>query len=416
MGAMQAAQAGAFLLREQSAVGQGLSTAGAAAGGAGLGSMFWNPATMTDYAGLNSSSVLTGIAPSAQSTATGGAFIGLGGNSGDIGQSALLPASYYSYQLGEQVWIGASITSPFGLVTRNPVVWAGSTYGETSKISSVDLNPSIAYKLNDMWSFAVGLQFLYFKAFQTQDVSPLALAAVGTHTLTLKADGWGVGATAGVTFKPFAGTEIGLGYRSSVKENLEGSVRVPTLGLAYQMKLSATLPDIYTLGLRQRITSDFDLLAGIEYDKWHLGTLPVINKATGAQLLLAGVVPVSVPFNYKDGWLFSLGGEYKWNPNLTLRGGLAYEKSPIDNSNRRPTLPDSNRIWASVGAGYKVSDRLTADIGYSHLFGANGSILLPAGGGAPGLVATTKAHVDILSASLTYRYDTPVRPALVAKY
>jgi len=42
-----AAHAGAFGLREQSAAGQGLSFAGAAAGGAGLGSMFWNPATMT---------------------------------------------------------------------------------------------------------------------------------------------------------------------------------------------------------------------------------------------------------------------------------------------------------------------------------------------------------------------------------
>ncbi len=57
------AQAGSFHVREQSARGMGQAYAGAAAGSAGLSSMFWNPATMTQSPGIQSSLIATGIIP-----------------------------------------------------------------------------------------------------------------------------------------------------------------------------------------------------------------------------------------------------------------------------------------------------------------------------------------------------------------
>ena len=72
----------------------------------------------------------------------------------------------------------------------------------------------------------------------------------------------------------------------------------------------------------------------------------------------AGTVLHTIAFDYNDGWLASLGGEYKWNPNLTLRAGLAYEKSPIDDANRQISLPDADRIWTSIGASYKISEQI----------------------------------------------------------
>ncbi len=51
---MSGANAGGFAVREQSAWGQGTSFAGVAAGG-DLSAMFWNPATMTQIPGMQSS-------------------------------------------------------------------------------------------------------------------------------------------------------------------------------------------------------------------------------------------------------------------------------------------------------------------------------------------------------------------------
>ncbi len=64
LAATATAHAGGFAIREQSAYGQGSSFAGIAAGGA-LSSMFWNPATITQFNGKTSEWNLTGIMPHA---------------------------------------------------------------------------------------------------------------------------------------------------------------------------------------------------------------------------------------------------------------------------------------------------------------------------------------------------------------
>lgn len=62
------AHAGAFGLREQSAAGQGVSFAGAAAGAAGLGSMFWNPSAITMVPGIQFEQTFSLILPNAKLT------------------------------------------------------------------------------------------------------------------------------------------------------------------------------------------------------------------------------------------------------------------------------------------------------------------------------------------------------------
>src|SRR6202012_2548381 len=100
-----------------------------------------------------------------------------------------------------------------------------------------------------------------------------------------------------------------------------------------------------------------------------LGAIPVVTRGPFPP---AGTTLSTINFNYNDGWLASLGGEYQWNPNLTLRGGVAYEKSPIDDANRTITLPDSDRVWASNAPTYKVPEKFSFDVAYSHFYRFNG--------------------------------------------
>ena len=92
--------------------GQGTSFAGIAAGGA-LSSMFWNPATMTQFAGKGLEVGASGIFPYAKSTPLpGSSFFGqplpLGGGTFDVGNDALLPNGYLTYQFNEKLWFGMS--------------------------------------------------------------------------------------------------------------------------------------------------------------------------------------------------------------------------------------------------------------------------------------------------------------------
>ena len=393
------ALAGAFGLREQSAEGQGSSFAGVAAGAGGLGSMFWNPATMTDYQGITSSYVGSAIFPNGTirpNPLTPTAIFG--SSNGSILDGGVV-SSYSAYQFNDQLWLGLSFNTPFGLQSKPGFAWAGQVYGRSARVVSYNATPSVAYKINDWISIAVGLQVEYFKARFTQalGVLPTSPSAI------LEGDDTSVGYTLGATLKPTAWTEIGLGFRSTVHESVSGSLTTPAGALP--VKANVNLPEELTLGVRQQINSQWTLLGGFEWTDWsRLGIVPVTSS---------GIAVSEIPFKYKDGYFASLGAEYSWSPALTLRAGIAYERSPIDISNREVLLPDANRIWASVGAGYRYSEKLSFDLGYSHGFVAKDNIAVVQGHpqfptvGLPFIASVKNARFDIVSAGLTYRWDNP---------
>jgi long-chain fatty acid transport protein len=80
-------------------------------------------------------------------------------------------------------------------------------------------------------------------------------------------------------------------------------------------------------------------------------------------------------------------------------------------------------VWLSLGAGYNWSDQLSFDVAYSHLFtvGDNDINIGPGHPSFNGAVfaADVDSSVDIISASIKYRWDNPAKaiPApIVRKY
>ncbi|WP_373324990.1 OmpP1/FadL family transporter [Methylobacterium organophilum] len=422
------AQAGAFGIREQSTQAQGLSFAGAASGSGGVSSMFWNPAVITMRPGWVSEQNLTFINLSSEIQPTAGTnpgFLPLGG-SGDIGQGAVVPAGATSYQLSDRVWIGLQTGAPFGLVTKPRDVWAGEVYGRSSRIFSLAFNPVIGFKVNDWLSVAAGPNIEYFRLTLRQAVplTPL-LPAAALPSAFLKGDSWGVGFTAGATITPWDGTVLGIGYRSSVHHDLEGSIGVPLLALARaagQVKANLNTPDKLSVGLTQAINPVTRVSLGFEWDNWsRLGTIGIVSKTLG--------VPVNfLPLNYKDGFTYSIGAEYDWSPALTLRAGFAYEESPIDFSNRSVRLPDNDRYIASIGASYRWSDQLTLNAAYSHFFLDKSSILAGLGrdydtrnvlGASIAFAGTVDSSADVVSVGFRYVFAPPpaaIPAPLVRKY
>jgi long-chain fatty acid transport protein len=88
-----------------------------------------------------------------------------------------------------------------------------------------------------------------------------------------------------------------------------------------------------------------------------------------------------------------------------LRTGIAWERSPITDEERNVLLPDTDRVWLSVGATHQLSEHMTIDVGYTHIFVDDAPISISAPGGAPLLLeADADSAVDIISASLRYKW------------
>jgi long-chain fatty acid transport protein len=396
-GLTSTAHAGAFLIRDQSAAGFGMVIAGVAAGDV-LSYSFWNPAVLATVRDFEAESDLTAIFPSFDihpSDGTNAIQDAIGGTSSssvDVGRSAYVPASYIAYPLNDRVTLGVAINSAFGLSTLAPDNWAGQVYSRQSEIFSLNVTPMASYRINDMISVGAGVQLEYFRARLSQaiGVEPDAPSALLRAT-----DDLGVGFNLGVQINPWKGTTFGLGYRSSISHDVDGSLDVS--GTSTPAKTTLDTPDVLSFGIRQEITERFRMLGTVEWDHWSkLGELPVTGPG--------GVPLTSLKLDYRDGWLYSVGAEYDYSDTLTLRAGIGYEVAPLTVENRDTRLPETDQFILSAGATYKYNDRITLDASYLYSMGlGDGDIDLTEGNprylGVP-FQATSDLGVSIVSVAL----------------
>ena len=405
------ALAGGFHVREQSAVFQGSSFAGNAAGGS-LSSMFWNSAAVAQHQNLlTTESHFSLILPSAEITPLPGSTLLALGDSGDIGREAVVPASYYAYALGNGVVLGLGVNSPFGLVTEpQNSRWAGQFHSRTSSIKTINFNPVVAWQINPIISIGIGAQAQWIKG-KLKSASPFA----GNPNLVVEAEDIALGFTAGIMITPTKSTTIGIGYRSAIDHKLEGEVYVSQFGglgvTGPGVHADAYLPEIVTLSLRQAITPNLTLLGTVEWTNWsRLQKLDIVCDTPGAvPPCVQGATLNSLHLGWHDGWFVSGGLEWQAMHNLMLRGGVAWEKSPIQNADERTSrVPDSDRIWASVGLSYKWSETMIFDLAYSHIFVDSAQIDRTEGGVR--LLADVDAHVDIIAASMRMKFGAAEKP------
>lgn len=378
-----AAQGAGFQLLEQNASGLGNAYAGSAAIGENASTIFFNPAGMTYLPGIHVSGGITAVRPSFKFSNNGsngpGGMPGTGPNGGDAGSWGLLPNAYLSWQINPDWHVGVGIGAPFGLMTEyEDAAWAGRYHSTKFDIQSVNINPSIAYKVNDRLSVGAGLNWMHLDA-EFSRAAPFAVAPLGyvgdlDATVEMKGHGWGW--NVGLIYELTPDTRIGLSYRSHVTIDADGdttvsnqSVRHPAVApqvhtLSADASTSVKLPDTAVLSVVHDLNDRWQLLGDISWTGWSsISSLDIANSGNPA------IPGDSLDLKFRDTWRVALGANYRLNEKWVLKGGVAWDQTPIRNSHYRPTaLPDNDRYWVSLGAQYAVNKQTRIDVGYTHLF------------------------------------------------
>ena len=343
-----------------------MALAGAGTSSMGLSAMFWNPAAVTQTKGIESELHLIGVLPRSvidTLPGTSPVLLALGNTSLDNGKKALLGSMYAGYQYNQNLYFGFAASSPFGLSTAAAVPWAAQNLALNAKAATLEGNPIVGYRLSDMISVAAGMRVMWAKAEFSRALVPLAADA---NPALLETHDYGFGWNAGITVKPWAGTELAFGYRSSVRLSLDGQIYLPLaapLPGEYDINGKITLPDQATFGMRQRITNSVTLLGTVEWQHWNLvQTLPFIFTSGPA----TGTTVTTLQFHYRDAWYFAVGGEYQWLPRTTLRAGIGYDMTPITDAVRDVAIPGTDGWRFSAGITQKLSPAMTLDVGYNY--------------------------------------------------
>ena len=403
------ALASGFQLIEQNASGLGNAYSGQAAAAENASTIFWNPAGMTRIPGRQVSGALNAIRPSLKFSDNGGSRspAGLpqpagGDNGGDAGDWAFVPNMYLSWQLTPNLWAGLGATAPFGLKTDYDTTFIGRFQSRVAQVKTIDVNPSLAWKISDAVSIGGGVSYQKLKLSVQRSFQA---AAELPQIITLEDESWGW--NIGAMFNLGQNTRIGVAYRSAIEYDTIGTVAITGVGIAGG-NLNVTVPDTFSWSIAHQLNPQWELLGDITYTRWSkIKTIPlVLTSALGPSP--AGSVPDSFDLEFRDTFRVGLGANYKMNQQFTLKLGAAYDKSPVpDTLHRTAFLPDSDRIWLAAGGKYQFSKAMTLDFGYAHLFMDDGDTLRVKGLGARGqgtLSGTYKNHVDMVSVQVSYSF------------
>lgn len=372
------ASASGFQLLETNLSGLGNAYAGSAATAENASTIFYNPAGMTQLKDREFSVGVAAVGPSFKFT-DGGSSVGAlagKGNGGDAGSWAAVPNAYMSWKLSPDLYAGVGFSVPFGLETKYSSPWVGSAQANSFSVETMDLNPSIAYKVSEAVSVGGGVSYQHIDAKYKRMAAVVAVSGVPASitsttevTANLSGDAWGWNIGALFTVSP--ATKVGVSYRSTMAYDTTGSINltgsVPAFNAAGSSgaKASLKLPDTFILSATSQLNDKWQLLGDISWTGW--SSIPKLDlvRTSGAG---NGTVAQNLATDFRDTYRVALGANYQYTSDMKLKFGLGFDQSPVKGAaTRLVSLPDNDRTEIATGAQWALSGGSTLDFGIAYL-------------------------------------------------
>ena len=350
--AAEGAAAASFGLVEHGVSGLGNAYSGGAAIAEDPTTVFFNPAGMTRLPGTRASFAVNYIKPSIQFKNQGSKLAGVfpirGGDAGDGGGGVWVPNAYLTHAVSDRVTLGLAIDTPFGLVTDYSDEWVGRYHAVKSDLKTINVNPSVAVKLDHGLSVGAGLSALYTDVTLTSMLDVAAGLAkkgfpVTPGTLDAKVkisgDDWSFGYSLGLLYELSEQTRFGMSYRKWFKPKPEGDAKFDfaagtpaAAGIDHTQDASAevSLPDSLSVSAYHALTPEWALMADVTWTNWsRTKSIPIELETTSSELHL----------DYKDSWRYGLGLTYTpsggpspgvWaSPRTRSPSGTARRAAPV---------------------------------------------------------------------------------------
>jgi long-chain fatty acid transport protein len=366
------ALAAGFMVRENSAESLGMIYAGDASRADEAATVFNNPAGMMHLAGpeveLGAAVVFPSVHFSGSATAAG--TIPIPGNQGgEAGQITGIPDFYAVFGLSDNLRAGLAVTAPFGDTINYKSMFVGRYQGIKTLALSADINPNIAWRINDTVSVAAGVSAQWLKLEQSAAIPQFLIfqnPAAPDASFLFNGTNWGFGYNLGLLLEPNTTTRLGFTWRSGVDHKQSGSLDFtganPALGLTNGSATAAglDLPGTAAVSFTHDWSPEFTGSAELQYNTWSSFKQVTITSATS---------PLVQPEHYRNSWMISAGGIYHATSQLSLRAGVGWDQTPVTDQYRTVGVPDSDRFMIGAGIGYAVAPGAIIDFGYGHYFG-----------------------------------------------
>ncbi len=319
---------------------------------------YYNPANMSFMADENALEVdlmIVNLAPIN--------FKGSGAQAGDDidteSEIFLIPSlNYVSPRYGDFRY-GLSVAVPGGLSKR----WSESPAvdkAEEFTLEAVEVNPTVAYAINDKVSVAAGVRIVY---------SSGIVKSTGTISRDMEGDSFDYGYNLALSYKPAPNLDLALTYRSNIDLTEEGTAKLGDASgdIVYEGGATVTVPLPALFNLAVAYTFESKTTVEFVYERNFWSTYDVLDFGYADDIgNLKPYFDDSIAKEWKDTNVFRLGVTQVMD-TYTLMAGIVIDETPVPDKTVSYELPDSDSVSVSFGGRYDINKEwnLGASVLYS---------------------------------------------------
>lgn len=351
-----------FQVNFQGQAQQGMGGAGAALP-QDAASLFFNPGASSFK---NGNEISIGVTP----TISKGTF--LEDNTNEVAHTTSpVGTPFTAYGLFEvkkdsKLKLGLGIYTPFGSTVEWEDGWSGRFALTRLQLLSIFFQPTVSYRITKKIGIGAGFVYSYGKVNLQRDL-PLQDASGEYGHAELSGTGNGFGFNVGAYFEPTRHLNFAITYRSKVNMKLakgNADFTVPeSLTENFpdgSFNSSIPLPSVFTFALGVKATEKLAIALDANYVNWKVYDTLAFDYENNTSSL----TDTKSARNYESTISVRLGAQYKFNPKITARLGLAYAISPVQNGYVTPETPDNNRLNYTCGIGYNIIEKLSLDASF----------------------------------------------------
>ncbi|MGL4206376.1 MAG: outer membrane protein transport protein [Aeromonadaceae bacterium] len=408
----QQVHAAAFNLNEHSASGLGRAFAGEGAIADNAAVLSRNPAAMTLFKRMEVSVAGSYVKPNIDLQGREGIpALGISQNqldANDIAPSAFVPAAYFIQPINDKWAWGLGLFTNYGLSTEFADNYAAGLIGGKTELTTINFNPNLAYRINDQWSIGGGISAIYADATLIRRAGATSPKAPGTEMVNLSGDTWDWGWNIGTLFELNDANRWSLTYRSGTTLNFEGDFTGKAAGvqsvspLAFKTvtgNLDLELPAIAEFSGYHLLNPKVAVHYSVQWTDWSVlkelrATSSGCNDGTAGQCFKKDE-------DFSDSLRYAIGTSYYVNDKWTLRAGIALDQQAAHDV---ISIPDTERLWYSLGTSYQFTPAFGVDLGLAYLDGKDVQIDEELAAGLPTAKYTSSASAFLAAAQANYRF------------
>ena len=344
-------------------------TAGPTARAQDAGTVFTNPAGMTRFDGdemlVNGTAVYIYAPFKPNSNTT------IEGSNGSSNELIPLASFQYIHSLSDRWKLGVSAHNFFGLTLDWSADWVGRYDSVSATLMAPQLQPTIAYKVNDWLSVGVGAGLtwgiLREKA-RVNNVEP----GRADGKLSLSDSEFALQGNFGIMLEPSENTRIGLRYLTKMDLNFKSNIRFgglePILEEALNevgdVDLGLNVPETLWLGVFHQLNDQWAVLGSVGWDNYS-----DFDKVAVKVEDLTGNLDVRL--KYRDSWNFGIGAQYQYSPQWQYSAGISYASNIATEATRSIELPIGSQYKYGIGVKYQKRKDLELGAGLEFLYEGN---------------------------------------------